>query len=92
MEPVTKEKSNNNTFGSSRYHFKKIKKAILQQVATEDTGLALLVVLAVLLPPVAVLLKEGKINSRFWISLLLTLFFWLPGVIYTILVIFSPNK
>ncbi|HEX2628168.1 MAG TPA: YqaE/Pmp3 family membrane protein, partial [Chitinophagaceae bacterium] len=36
----------------------------------------LLCILAVLLPPLAVYLHEGEINSRFWISLLLTLLFW----------------
>lgn len=46
----------------------------------------LLVILAILLPPLAVGLYEG-ITTRFWISLLLTILFWLPGVIYAILVV-----
>ncbi|MCB0740247.1 MAG: YqaE/Pmp3 family membrane protein, partial [Chitinophagaceae bacterium] len=44
-----------------------------------STNTLLLVILAILLPPLAVYLHEGVINSRFWISLLLTLLFWLPG-------------
>src|ERR1044072_409256 len=52
-----------------------------------DTSLLLLVILAILLPPLAVYLKEGEINSRFWISLILTLLFWVPGVIFALLVV-----
>jgi uncharacterized membrane protein YqaE (UPF0057 family) len=53
---------------------------------TQDAELALLVVLAILLPPLAVFLHEG-IGSRFWISVLLTLLFFLPGIIYALLVV-----
>jgi len=43
-----------------------------------STNTLLLVILAILLPPLAVYLHEGVINSKFWISLILTLIFWLP--------------
>lgn len=52
-----------------------------------STNTLLLVILAILLPPLAVYLHQGVINSKFWISLLLTLLFWLPGVIYALIVI-----
>jgi uncharacterized membrane protein YqaE (UPF0057 family) len=52
-----------------------------------STNTLLLVILAILLPPLAVYLHQGEINSKFWISLLLTLLFWLPGVIYALIVI-----
>ncbi len=52
-----------------------------------STNTLLLVILAILLPPLAVYLHEGEINNRFWISLLLTLLFWIPGVIYALIVI-----
>ncbi|MFM7838914.1 MAG: YqaE/Pmp3 family membrane protein [Chitinophagaceae bacterium] len=45
--------------------------------------------LAVFLPPLAVFLKEEEINARFWISILLTLLFWLPGIVYALLVVFE---
>ena len=63
--------------------FKKAKRA------SDDpsTNTLLLVILAILLPPLAVYLHEGEINNRFWISLLLTLLFWLPGVIYALIII-----
>jgi uncharacterized membrane protein YqaE (UPF0057 family) len=55
--------------------------------AEPSTNTTLLVILAILLPPLAVYLHQGEINSKFWISLLLTLLFWLPGVIYALLVV-----
>ena len=54
-----------------------------------STNTILLCILALLLPPLAVYLKEGAINSKFWISLLLTLLFFLPGVIYALLVVLN---
>jgi uncharacterized membrane protein YqaE (UPF0057 family) len=63
--------------------FKKDKKA--GKEPSDNT--ILLCILAILLPPLAVYLHEGEVNSRFWISLLLTLLFWLPGVIYALIII-----
>ncbi|KAA3438827.1 YqaE/Pmp3 family membrane protein [Rufibacter hautae] len=45
------------------------------------------ILLAIFIPPLGVFLHEGEVNSRFWISLLLTLLFFLPGVIYALLVV-----
>ena len=56
-----------------------------------STNTLLLVVLAILLPPLAVYLHEGEINNRFWISLLLTILFWIPGVIYALIIILGDN-
>jgi uncharacterized membrane protein YqaE (UPF0057 family) len=49
--------------------------------------MAVLIILSILLPPLAVYLHQDEINSKFWISVLLTLLFWLPGVIYALLVV-----
>lgn len=57
-----------------------------------STNTLLLVILAILLPPLAVYLHEGEINTRFWISLLLTLLFFVPGVIYALIVILGDGK
>lgn len=84
---------------------KKEKKAKIKEVKKElkaykkakksgsepSTNTLLLVILAILLPPLAVYLHQGEINSKFWISLLLTLLFWLPGVIYALIVILGNN-
>lgn len=69
---------------------KKAVKAFKAQKAAGEiasTHTILLVILAILLPPLAVYLHEGSLNGKFWLSLLLTLLFWLPGVIYALLVV-----
>jgi uncharacterized membrane protein YqaE (UPF0057 family) len=52
-----------------------------------STNKVLLAILAILLPPLAVYLHENAVNSKFWISILLTLIFWIPGVIYALIVV-----
>jgi uncharacterized membrane protein YqaE (UPF0057 family) len=54
-----------------------------------DTNTLLLVIVAILLPPLAVYLHDNAINTHFWISLILTLLFWLPGVIYALVIVLS---
>ncbi len=46
----------------------------------------ILVILAIFIPPLAMFLKSGA-NNDFWINLVLTLFFFLPGVIHAVYVI-----
>jgi uncharacterized membrane protein YqaE (UPF0057 family) len=70
-----------------------VRKALKQAVkdakgSASDSETILLVILAILLPPLAMALYDG-ISNRFWISLLLTLLFFVPGVIYTLVVILS---
>lgn len=50
------------------------------------------VVIAILcffLPPVGVILYEDTVTGNFWLDLVLTLLFWLPGMIYAFLVCFA---
>ena len=47
----------------------------------------LLIVLAILLPPLAVYLHQGEINTKFWLSILFWFLFIIPGVIYALLVV-----
>jgi|ERR1035437_8046918 uncharacterized membrane protein YqaE (UPF0057 family) len=47
----------------------------------------LYVILAIFLPPVCVGLWEGGFTFDFWIDLILTFCFWIPGVIYALIVI-----
>jgi len=84
---LSQSRSSNN----KKYGIRAIRK-LIHKAEKEKTELALLLILAILLPPLSVFLKEGRINSRFWVSLLLTLLLWLPGVIYSIFVIFSANQ
>ena len=74
---------------------KEVKKLLKEHKADKRAGRAaetdqvLLAILAILLPPLAVYLKEEEVNSKFWISLILTLLFWIPGVIFALLVVFD---
>ncbi len=56
-----------------------------------STNQLLMVILCILLPPLAVYLHEGVINNKFWISVLLTLLFWLPGIIYALVVVLDKD-
>ena len=57
----------------------------------ESTDKTLLIILAILLPPLGVYLHEGEINTKFWIDLLLTFLFWLPGAIYALVVVLNKD-
>jgi uncharacterized membrane protein YqaE (UPF0057 family) len=88
---------NNLSKKEKKERVKEVKKTIKQYKADKragkqaDTNTLLLVILAILLPPLAVYLHEGAINNRFWISLLLTLLFWIPGVIYALIIILGDE-
>jgi uncharacterized membrane protein YqaE (UPF0057 family) len=78
---------------------KEVKKALKEYRAKkkahmdEDAELILLVILAILLPQLAVYLKEGEFNVKFWISLALLLLvflglaWWLVGALFAVLVV-----
>ena len=91
------EAYNNLSKKEKRAKARDVKKEIKAYKAAKKTGkepstnTLLLVILAILLPPLAVYLHEGEINNRFWISLILTLLFWLPGVIYALIVILGDE-
>ena len=71
----------------TRAEKREARKAIMKALRADDSNTVLLVILALFIPPLAVYLHQKAINTKFWISLLLTLLFFLPGVIYAILVI-----
>lgn len=56
---------------------------------TDDVALILLVILAFLLPPIAVGLYTNWDTIPVVINIILTLLFWLPGIIHALLVIFD---
>ncbi len=90
---AAKDAFNNLSKAEKREKIKELKKELKGFKAAKKAGNApstntvLLVILAILLPPLAVYLHEGVINKRFWISLLLTLLFFVPGVIYALVVV-----
>ncbi|XP_078171326.1 hydrophobic protein LTI6A [Carex rostrata] len=53
---------------------------------SDSTATCIDIILAIILPPLGVFFKYG-IQVEFWICLLLTLFGWLPGIIYAVWVI-----
>lgn len=63
--------------------YKAQKRAGKEPIASE----LIQVIFAILIPPVGILLHEGEINSKFWIGLLLTLLFYVPGMIYALIVV-----
>ena len=84
---------NNLSKKEKKQRLKEVKKQVntfkqnQRQGKAADEQTILLVILAILLPPLAVYLHQNAINTKFWISLILTLLFWVPGVIYSLLVV-----
>ncbi len=56
-----------------------------QQRASE----ILVAIFCVLIPFVGILIYEGNVTSNFWVGLLLTLIFWIPGIVFAFLVCFG---
>lgn len=48
-------------------------------------------VAAILLPPLGVFMQRG-ITPAFWLTVVLTLFAWLPGVILALVLLLAPEK
>ena len=48
------------------------------------------IVAAVLLPPLGIFLARG-LGTDFWIGTLLTIFGWLPGIVFALVAIFRPG-
>lgn len=95
---------NNLSKREKKHRIKEVKKVIKDYKAAKKAGddistnTLLLVILAILLPPLAVYLHEGETNNRFWISVILTLialilslalsgFFWLLSIAYALIVV-----
>lgn len=84
---------NNLSAKEKKARVKEVKKVVKQFKADKKAGKEPLaselvqVIFAILIPPVGVLLHEGEVNSKFWISLLLTLLFFIPGMIYSLIVV-----
>ncbi|KAL0210965.1 hypothetical protein P9112_009263 [Eukaryota sp. TZLM1-RC] len=47
----------------------------------------LLLIVAIILPPLAVALNGDFLNGKFWLNVLLTILGWLPGIIHAWIVI-----
>ncbi len=70
---------------------KEYKKARKQDNKNDDTNTLLLVILAIILPPLAVYLYEDGWTSRVTLNLILTLLCGLPGMIHALIVILGKK-
>ena len=82
---ISNTKTKNEVRTSSREKIQQRRKIDSNSTSADDR-LILLVILAILIPPLAVFLARG-IGTEFWISLILTLLFYFPGMIYSLLVV-----
>ncbi|XWS64398.1 hypothetical protein CRYUN_Cryun05aG0001100 [Craigia yunnanensis] len=55
-------------------------------MVSRGTATCIDIILAIILPPLGVFLKYGC-QAEFWICLILTLFGYLPGIIYAVYII-----
>nr|WP_262914587.1 YqaE/Pmp3 family membrane protein [Pontibacter vulgaris] len=62
-----------------------MKEAIKQDRGGSRTNIVE-IILAIFIPPLAVFLHDG-IGTSFWINIILTLLFFIPGVIHALLVV-----
>ena len=58
----------------------------LQRTPDSMLGDVFRIILAVLLPPLGVLMEVG-LSQQFWINVILTLFGFIPGVIHAVYII-----
>ena len=67
---------------------KELKKELKENLRQRNAGNVSVVeiILSFLLPPLAVYL-HSDIGTEFWISVILTLLGWIPGVIYALLIV-----
>lgn len=70
---------------------KELKDAIKNFEEGDSTDTILLVIIAIVLPPLAMGIHDSGLTTRFWLSLLLTLLFYLPGLIYTLVIILGES-
>ena len=73
MQNVMATNSTNNKSGHERH---------------ANASMAVIVICAIFIPPLGVALMYG-ISDYFWIDLILTLLFWLPGMIFALIVVLS---
>lgn len=88
--PTQKQEVKHSANTISKAETKTMKKSLKQSLRKmADDNKMLAAVIAFFIPFLGVLIYEGDLTSHFWISLVLTLLFWLPGFIYALWVIFK---
>lgn len=82
---MAKERVANMTKAEKKELKKEVKEALKQDRGGSRTSIVE-IILAILLPPLAVFLHDG-IGTSFWINIILTLLFFIPGIIHALLVV-----
>ena len=76
-----------------RENFRQLKKQLKDSPNASPAADDMLLICAILcffIPPLAIFLWENKnIGINFWISLILTLLFWFPGVVFSLIVVLT---
>ena len=49
------------------------------------------IILSILLPPLAAFMQVG-LTTQFWVNVILTVLFWLPGVIHALWLVLTDKK
>jgi len=78
------KRNHNASFALNRF----VNKPNTASVERGDIDLLVLVILAIFIPPLCVFLIRG-LRTEFWLDLILTILFWVPGLIYALLVVFD---
>lgn len=58
-------------------------------ISSNKTSEVLIAILCIFLPPIGVIVYEDSVTANFWVDLLLTFIFWIPGIIFAFLVCFG---
>jgi uncharacterized membrane protein YqaE (UPF0057 family) len=67
---------------------KDLRKELRKSRVSGDDKMVIYVLLSIFIPPLAVYLQRD-LGTDFWINLILTLLFWVPGVIHALLITFD---
>lgn len=86
------KKEKNNRFKQVKKAVKNFKEANAGKGQAAEINMLLLILITILIPPLGVYLHQGEINTKFWISLVLTLLFYFPGLIYSLIVILGTPQ
>lgn len=80
----------------ARHEFKSLKRELRKEIkeqkarkAASEVDTVVIAILCIFIPPLAVYLFQQKITTDFWVDLILSLLFWLPGIIFAFLVCFG---
>lgn len=74
----------------SQRFFKRIKKGVKRifKKIRDEVEMIIMIILAIFIPPLCVFMVVGA-TTHFWLNIIFTLFFWFPGIIHALFVLFT---